>query len=112
MSNQPTWSHIPIIVLLGSGEILTSVDPSFQQLEPLGNVTLLEGPVRLSTFVSTVRASIAYRKRQYQQRSLLVELEDSRREAVEANRAKSDFLANISHEIRTRSAPSWVFPSS
>lgn len=101
LSGQPTWSHVPIIILLSSGEIMTSADPSFQKLEPLGNVTLLEGPVRLSTLVSTVRASIAYRRRQYQQRDLLAQLEHSRAEAVDANRAKSDFLANMSHEIRT-----------
>ena len=92
---------MPIVVLLNGGDLLSTIDPMLEQLEKLGNVTLLEGPVRLSTLVSTIRASIAYRRRQYQQRDLLAQLEASRREAVEANRAKSDFLANMSHEIRT-----------
>jgi signal transduction histidine kinase len=100
-SMQPAWSQMSIVMLLNAGEILTSVDPSYRQLEPLCNVTMLEEPVRLSSLISIVRSAIAYRRRQYQQRDLLAQLEQSRREAVEADRAKSDFLANMSHEIRT-----------
>lgn len=101
LSQQKTWSHIPVIVVLKDGEQLSSIDPVFERLEPYANVTLLESPVHLSTLVSTVRAAIAHRRRQFQQRDLLAELERSRREAIEANRAKGDFLANVSHEIRT-----------
>jgi signal transduction histidine kinase len=101
LEGQPNWSHVPVIVLLSGQEEGQGYEESLPMLEPLGNVTLLEGPVRMGTLVTTIRAAIAYRKRQYEVRDLLVELEASRKSAVEANRAKSDFLANISHEIRT-----------
>ena len=98
---QPGWSHLPVIMILQDGDQLNLVDPVFESLDRLANVTLIESPVHLSTLLSMVRASIAHRRRQYQQRDLLEQLESSRREAIEANRAKGDFLANVSHEIRT-----------
>ena len=101
LAQQKSWSHIPVVVILKDGEQLSTIDPVFERLEPYANVTLLESPVHMSTLVSTVRAAVAHRRRQYQQRDLMDELERSRREAVEANRAKGDFLANVSHEIRT-----------
>ena len=101
LTTQQTWSHVPIILILQDGDQLNFVDPTFESLDRVANVTLLESPVHLSTLLSMVRASIAHRRRQYQQRDLLAELERSRREAVDANRAKADFLANVSHEFRT-----------
>lgn len=101
LKSQPAWSHVPIIVVLDEDELSENTDEVMSRLEPLGNVTLLEAPVRVGTLITTVRAALAYRNRQYQVRDLLLQLETSRKEAVEANRAKSDFLANMSHEIRT-----------
>lgn len=98
---QPNWSHLPIIVIMNGREGSLTYEDSIPLLEPLGNVTLLDGPVRLGTLVTTVRAAIAYRHRQYEVRDLLAELEASHQLAVDANRAKTDFLANMSHEIRT-----------
>jgi signal transduction histidine kinase len=99
LEEQPTWSHLPVTVLSDRGE--DAGEDALPLLAPLGNVTLLESPVRVGTLVTSLRSAIAYRKRQYEVRDLLDELEESRTSAVEANRAKSDFLANISHEIRT-----------
>lgn len=94
LKKQAAWSHVPIIVV------------QHQQTEAedclsMGNVTILETPIRARTLISCVHVALNHRKRQFEVRDLLVELEESRKQAVDANRAKSDFLANISHEIRT-----------
>lgn len=94
LKKQSAWSHIPIIVV-------QSPQMATQDCLVMGNVTILENPLRESTLISCVRVALNHRKRQFEVRDLLLELEESRKQAVEANRAKSDFLANISHEIRT-----------
>jgi len=91
MKSQPSWSDVPIVVLLNSRE---SSSEQIADWLSLGHVTLLERPLRIALFVSTLRSKIRDRKRQYAVRDLL-------RRAEEANRSKSAFLANMSHEIRT-----------
>ena len=74
-------------------------------LEQLGNVTLLERPLRLATLISTVRTSLRARQRQYQIRSHLIEQERARAELAEAARRKDEFLAMLAHELRNPLAP-------
>jgi signal transduction histidine kinase len=62
-------------------------------LEPLGNVIILERPIRLMTLVSALRAGLHARRRQYQVRRLLGELE-------EAVRRRDSFLVQLAHELR------------
>ena len=65
ISTQSSWSDYPLIVLTVAG----AVDPNSQKKmlfrEPLGNVVLLERPIRPETLVSTVQASLRSRRRQY-----------------------------------------------
>ncbi|HEV8256648.1 MAG TPA: ATP-binding protein [Casimicrobiaceae bacterium] len=68
---QPTWSDVPILVLLSSGAE-SSAAP--QAMELLGNVTVLERPVRVTTLVSALRTAIRARRRQYQLRDQLADL--------------------------------------
>jgi two-component system, chemotaxis family, CheB/CheR fusion protein len=89
--SQPSWSDIPILVLL------TTAEPSTRQiadLMSLGNVTLMARPLRIALLVSTLKAKLRDRCRQYEVRDLL-------QRAQQSNRSKSAFVANISHEIRT-----------
>ena len=55
VARQPPWSDLPLIVFT-RGE---SSEQILEVLVPLGNATLLERPVRLSTLVSTVKAARA-----------------------------------------------------
>ncbi len=61
-------------------------------LQSLRESSCLEGII--SDISDQVRMDIELRK-------AIISAENARKEAVEANKAKSDFLANISHEIRT-----------
>ncbi len=55
LSTQPPWSDFPIIVLTGSGMSTASTESAVRSRAPLGNVTLLERPLRPVTLISAVR---------------------------------------------------------
>ncbi|MFO7982039.1 MAG: ATP-binding protein [Desulfuromonadales bacterium] len=98
LENQPSWSDLPLLFLSQSGADSAA---TLRAMERLGNVIVLERPLRRVTLNSAARVALRERRRQYQTRRHLEMLQSSRDAAEEANRAKSEFLANMSHEIRT-----------
>src|SRR4051812_42562762 len=60
---QPPWSDVPLVILTSSGAASPTVA---RAVETLGNVTLLERPVRIAGLVSTVRSAFRARRRQHQ----------------------------------------------
>ena len=106
---QPSWSEIPIILLVGIG---ADASVPAAALALLGNVTILERPVRVTTLVSALRTAIRARRRQYEVRNTLVELTNA--EAAlraqserlrDSDRRKDEFLATLAHELRNPLAP-------
>jgi signal transduction histidine kinase/ActR/RegA family two-component response regulator len=82
------WSDLPVLVLARQG----ADSPQAQSaVERLGNVTMLERPVRTLTLVSAVRSALRARERQYEIRAL--------------SRRKDEFLATLAHELRNPLAP-------
>ena len=73
LSAQPPWSDFPIIVLTGSGMSTASTESAVRSRAPLGNVTLLERPLRPVTLISAVRTALIARRRQYEVRDHLLE---------------------------------------
>jgi signal transduction histidine kinase len=101
LRDQPPWSDFPLILLTVSGEVTFRSQRRRAMREPLGNVILLERPVRPETLVSTVENALRSRTRQYEMRNQLQQF----RQAQEALR-KSEKLAvagrlaaSIAHEI-------------
>src|SRR5690349_13512385 len=72
LAEQPSWSDLPIIVLLTSGATLASSRALLSQFSEHGNLTLLERPVRSVALLSTLQAALRARHRQYQVRDYLV----------------------------------------
>jgi signal transduction histidine kinase len=95
IARQPPWSDLPVLLLTRTGADSPAVA---QAVETLGNVTLLERPVRVAALASAVRSALRARARQYQTRAHLRERED-------ADRRKDEFLALLAHELRNPLAP-------
>ena len=87
LSDQPPWSDFPILVLTGGGLSTASTESAVRSRAPLGNVTLLERPLRPVTLISAVRSALLARRRQYEVRDHLREraaAEDALRRAHDA----------------------------
>jgi signal transduction histidine kinase len=88
---QPPWSDFPVIVLTGSGMTTASTESAVRSRAPLGNITLLERPLRPVTLISSVRSALLARRRQYEVREHLQE----RQAAEEALRRAHDALESL-----------------
>ena len=85
---QPPWSDLPILLLTPRGADSPGSRDAFERL---GNVMLLERPVRTMALVSAARSALRGRRRQYEVRAL-----DAR---------KDQMLATLAHELRNPLAP-------
>jgi signal transduction histidine kinase/CheY-like chemotaxis protein len=88
LAHQPPWSDFPLIAFSSSTRARTS---SSEALRSLGNVTILERPVRLRNLITAVQAALRARRRQY--------------EARRAIQQRDQFLAMLGHELRNPLGP-------
>jgi signal transduction histidine kinase len=95
LAEQPPWSDIPFLVVAGPADERFGRAPRF---DDLGSVSVLHRPLSLDTLASSVGAALRARRRQYEVRDLLQQLE-------EAERRREEFLAMLAHELRNPLAP-------
>ena len=88
VQSQPAWSDLPVVLLTNRGPDSLSVR---RAIGMLGNVTLLERPVRTLTLITSMQSVLRARAKQYQVR--------------ETDRRKDEFLASLGHELRNPLAP-------
>jgi signal transduction histidine kinase len=88
IAHQPAWSDLPLVLLTHRGPDSLAVRTA---VASLGNVTLLERPVRTLTLITSLQSVLRARAKQYQVR--------------ETDRRKDEFLASLGHELRNPLAP-------
>lgn len=99
---QPAWSDLPILILTRSGADSPAL---VEAVRTLGNVTLLERPVRVGTLVSSIRTAVRARERQYQIRGHLTDSIRTQQALKLADQRKDEFIATLGHELRNPLAP-------
>jgi signal transduction histidine kinase len=101
ISQQPSWSDFPLVLLTVAGSVSAYSQRRRELREPLGNVLLLERPVRPETLISTVQSALRARRRQYQIRDQIEQFrkaQDALRQA-EKLAVAGRLAASIAHEI-------------
>ena len=91
LGRQPSWSELPVLVFAAPG--LDGAVPSLGPIEARAHITVLDRPVRVKSLISATRSALLARRRQYQLRNLMSELEERVHE-------RDKFLAILGHELR------------
>ena len=101
LSQQPSWSDFPLLLLVAGGRVTAESERLRKLRLPLGNVLLLERPLRPETLSSTLEMALRGRARQYQIRDQIQQFE---RAQIAMRRSEKlavtgRLAASIAHEI-------------
>jgi len=85
LEQQPPWSDLPILILTGNSRD----NPHGHRLEydrlSIGSPVLLERPIRPAMLISSVRAALRARQRQYEIRDILTQRDTARADQKQAD---------------------------
>jgi signal transduction histidine kinase len=98
---QPAWSDFPLLVLVAGGRVTVESERLRKLRLPLGNVLLLERPLRPETLISTLDMALRSRSRQYQIRDQMQKFEHAQDALRRSEKlaVTGRLAASIAHEI-------------
>jgi signal transduction histidine kinase len=101
LSEQPSWSDFPLILLTVGGQVTAQSERLRELRRPLGNVFLLERPIRPETLLGTLEIALRGRQRQYQIRDQLLQYERAQEALRRSEKlaVTGRLAASIAHEI-------------
>ncbi|SEF76643.1 His Kinase A (phospho-acceptor) domain-containing protein [Bryocella elongata] len=101
LSRQPSWSDFPLLILVAGGRVTAESERLRTLRQPLGNVLLLERPLRPEILVSTLDMALRGRARQYQIRDQMQQFERAQEALRRSEKlaVTGRLAASIAHEI-------------
>ena len=104
VANQPRWSDFPFIVLTSRATSPAAHAYRLRLLESLGNVSMLERPLNAVTLISSVRAALRARRRQYEVQDHLLDRETSAAQMENLVRERTGQLEQANEQLRQQIA--------
>lgn len=101
LQKQPPWSDVPILVLAGTGAASAAAIDTVRWLD---NVTILERPLRIPTFLSAIRSALRARRRQYEIREHLAELASAERTLRDREERLRALNEQLEERVRERTS--------
>jgi signal transduction histidine kinase len=95
VKTQPGWSDFPFIILTGAKALPPKMQERFALMQPLGNITLLERPLRSITLLTVVRAALRARSRQYEVEHYIEETRQAEADKTQASAREEAAQAQI-----------------
>lgn len=95
VKQQPAWSDFPFIILTGSRSPVGKVQERLDLMQPLGNITLLERPLRSFTLLTVVRAALRARARQYEVEHYIQETSRAEADRLQASAREQAAQAQV-----------------
>lgn len=101
VNQQPSWSDFPLILLTVGGQVTAESEWLRELRRPLGNVFLLERPIRPETLLGTLEIALRGRQRQYQIRDQMLQYERAQEALRRSEKlaVTGRLAASIAHEI-------------
>jgi signal transduction histidine kinase len=101
LNKQPPWSDFPLILLTVSGRVTVESERLREMRRPLGNLFLLERPLRPETLLSTLEIALRGRERQYQIRDQIDQYSLAQEALLRSEKlaVTGRLAASIAHEI-------------
>ena len=101
LQQQPSWSDFPLILLTLSGRVTVESERLREMRRPLGNLFLLERPIRPETLLGTLEIALRGRERQYQIRDQIEQYARAQEALLRSEKlaVTGRLAASIAHEI-------------
>jgi signal transduction histidine kinase len=101
LQEQASWSDFPLILLTLSGRVTIESERLREMRRPLGNVLLLERPIRPETLLGTLEIALRGRERQYQIRDQMQRYALAQEALLRSEKlaVTGRLAASIAHEI-------------
>ncbi len=109
LCGQPWWSDFPLMLLTIAGHVSSLQRRLKQTQQRLGNVLLLERPIRPETLISTINGVLRSRQRQYQVRDYLAEKLRSENALRESEKQFRDLANTIPQLAWIARADGYIF---